>query len=116
MDHGVDNDSRTWGMLCHLSTFLGYFFPFGHIIGPLICWLSKKEDKPFVDYHGKEALNFQISLTLYYFISGILVLVFVGIVLIFVIWIASLILTIIAAVNANKGEYYQYPLTIRFIK
>ena len=48
---------RNWAMLCHLSTFSGWFIPFGNILGPLIIWLMKREESPFIDAHGKEALN-----------------------------------------------------------
>lgn len=106
-----------WGMFCHLSTFCAFMgVPLGNIIGPLIIWLIKKEEMPFVDYHGKEALNFQISMAIYSIISLILMVVFIGFVLIFVVLIVDVVLTIMAAVKANNGEYYRYPLTIRFIK
>jgi uncharacterized Tic20 family protein len=108
-------ESRTWGMICHISTFIGYLIPFGNIIAPLVIWIMKKDD-PFIDYHGKEALNFQISVTIYAFIAVILALVLVGFVLMFVIMIVNLILVIIAAIKANDGNVYRYPLTIRFIK
>lgn len=113
----LTNDDRTWGMLCHLaalSAFIGV--PFGSILGPLVIWLVKKDGSAFVDHNGKEALNFQISMTIYAIISGILILVFIGIIMLIVVAIADIALTIMAAVKANNGEHYQYPMTIRFIK
>ena len=56
----LSKDERTWGMLCHISTFCGLIIPFGNILAPLIIWLIKKEDLPFVQDQGKEVLNFQI--------------------------------------------------------
>jgi len=113
----VDKDSTTWGMLAHISAFAGVIgVPFGNVLGPLIVWLAKRDQSEFIDYHGKEALNFQISLTIYMFISAILVLIVVGILLLIAIAVVGLVLTIVAAIKANNGEYYEYPLTIRFLK
>ena len=57
----LSKDEKTWGMLCHISTFCGMIIPFGNILAPLIIWLIKKEELPFVSDQGKEVLNFQIS-------------------------------------------------------
>ena len=111
-----EEDYRTWGMLCHLTGLSGYIgIPFGHILGPLIIWLIKKDESPFVDDQGRESLNFQISMTIYIIVSSILILVIIGVFLLIAIWIISLIFTIIAAVKAKDGELYRYPLTIRFL-
>ncbi len=112
-----DRDTRMWGMLCHLSALCGYIgIPFGNIVGPLVIWLIKRDESPFIDAHGKEALNFQISMTIYAIIAGILVLAVIGILLLPALIIAGLVFTIIAAVRANDGKSYRYPLTIRFLK
>ena len=112
----VENkDERMWGMLCHLASFC-IFIPFGNIIGPVVVWLIKKDEFPFVDDQGKEAVNFNISMTIYGFIAGLLTMVIIGIVLIPIIAIAWLILVIMAAMKANNGEAYRYPFTIRLIK
>ncbi len=71
---------------------------------------------PLVDDQGKESLNFQISMTLYYILSTILIIALIGIVLLIGLSIFNLIVVIIASVKANKGEKYRYPLCIRFIK
>jgi len=111
------SDERMWGMLCHLSTF-AYFIlpPIGGILGPLLVWLLKKDEYAFVDDQGKEALNFQISIMIYSVVSGILVLAIVGIPLLIAVFIFDIVMTVIAAIKANGGEYYRYPLTIRFVK
>jgi len=112
-----ESQARTWAMLCHLSSFSQFIgIPFGGILGPLICWLVKKDEFPFVNDQGKESLNFQISIHIYYFISFILVFVFIGIILALILFVMQIILVIIASVKANNGEYYRYPFTIRFIK
>jgi len=68
-----ESQEKTWGLFCHLSAFgLFVFPPFGNILGPLIIWLIKKDESPYVDKQGKESLNFQISFTIYAFIAGIL--------------------------------------------
>lgn len=107
---------RTWGMLAHLSALAGYIIPFGHIIGPLVIWLIKKDESPFVDDQGKESLNFQISITIYAIVSAILIVIVLGILLLIGIAIFDIIMIIIAAVKANEGEKFRYPLCIRFIK
>lgn len=110
-------DDRTWALVCHLAglaVFTG--IPFANIIGPLVVWLIKKDQSWFVNDQGKEAINFQISLTIYFIVAVILVFLLVGIPLLFVLGIGGLILVIIAAVKANEGVVYRYPLTIRFIK
>ncbi len=113
----ISKDERTWAMACHLSALTGFFTGgLGAIIGPLIVWMLKKEEMPFVDEQGKESLNFQISMLIYLLISGVSIFAIVGIVLFPVVLIAGIVLTIIAAIKANGGEYYEYPLTIRFIK
>jgi uncharacterized Tic20 family protein len=107
----------TWATFCHvaaLSLYLG--IPFGHIIVPLIIWLIKKDEFPFVEEQGKESLNFQISMTIYGIIAGILCYVFIGLILLPVLVIAHIALIIMAIVKTNKGENYRYPFTIRVIK
>jgi uncharacterized Tic20 family protein len=111
----VDQDSRTWGMLAHLSTFAGYVVPCGNIIGPLVILLTKKDQMPFVEKHAKEALNFQLSVFIYTIFSVMLACIFVGIFTMIAVLICSLIFPIIAAVKANEGVMYRYPLSIRFI-
>ncbi len=112
----TEKRERTWGMLCHLLALSGFIIPFGHILGPLIMWLIKKDESAFVDYNGKESLNFQISVTIYGIVAGILTLVLIGIPLLFALGVFDIVMVITATVRANKGEKYHYPLTIRFIK
>jgi uncharacterized protein len=109
-------DDRTMGMLCHLLALAGLVIPFGNVLGPLVIWLMKKDQSWFVDDQGKESLNFQISLTIYMIIAGVLVFVLIGILLLPLIGIAGLVLTVIAALKANEGVTYRYPATIRLIK
>ena len=109
-------DEKTWAMLCHFSSFVGLIFPFGNFLGPLIIWLIKKEEMPFVEDQGKEVLNFQISMTIYLLISGILCIILIGIPIIIGLVIFCFIITIIAAISANDGKSYRYPMNLRLIK
>ncbi len=109
-------DETMWAMFCHLSTLLGFVFPFGNIIAPMILWQMKKDEYPLVDDQGKEALNFQISMTIYVLIAFILVLMAIGIVLLIALGLFDLIVTVIAALNAANGQKYRYPFSIRFVK
>lgn len=104
------------GMLCHLLAFAGLIVPFGTIIGPLILWLVKKDQDPYVDEQGKEVVNFQISMAIYTIVSIILIFAVIGALLLPIVLLANLILTIIGAVKASKGEPWQYPVTIRMVK
>ena len=116
IDSQPTKDERTWAMLCHISTFCGLIIPFGNILAPLIIWLIKKEELPFVEDQGKEVLNFQISMIIYLLISGILCIILIGIPIVIGLVIFSFIITIIAAISANDGKSYRYPLNLRLIK
>ena len=111
-----EKKAHNWGMLCHLAALSGLIgIPFGHLLGPFIVWLLKKNDYPFVDEQGKESLNFQISISIYGIVAALLILVKIGIILLAGLLFADLILVIIASVKTSSGENYRYPLTIRFI-
>ena len=103
-------------MACHLSALAGFVVPaLGHVFGPLIVWLIKRGDSPEIDAHGKEALNFQISMLIYNLVSGVLCLVLIGFVFLAVLHILNVIFVIIAALKAGEGQIYRYPLTLRLI-
>ena len=93
-----------------------YFIPVGHIVGPLIVWLIKKDQYPFVDRQGKESLNFQITMSICAVVASALMLLLIGFLLLPAIFIYNIVMVIIATVKANAGEGYRYPLAIRFIK
>lgn len=107
---------RQAAMLCHLAAFLGFVFPFGSVVGPLILWQMKKEVDPFIDDQGKEALNFQITVAIAWIAGIVLAFAVVGFFLMFALAIATVVLTIIGSIKANKGIVYRYPLTWRVIK
>ncbi len=109
-------DENMWAMFCHLSSFAIFLIPsFGNIIGPLIIWVIKKDEFPLVNDQGKESINFQITMTIYFFVSILLSIVVIGIPIMIAILFFVPIVTIIAAIRASEGISYRYPLTIRFI-
>ena len=113
----TSSNARTWCVLCHASALLGLFFHFlGHIFGPLIVWLLKRGDAPEIDAHGKESLNFQLSMLIYDAVAVILCFVLIGIPILIVLWVLNTVLVIVASIKASEGELFRYPLTIRFIK
>jgi uncharacterized Tic20 family protein len=116
MNELTDSRDRTWVILCHLAAltlFVG--IPFGNIIGPLVIWLLKKHESAEVDAHGKESLNFQISMSIYTLLAGLSCFIIIGIVLLPVALLVNAVLIVIASIKASNGEPYRYPLTIRFI-
>ena len=107
---------RMWCVVCHLSALAGFVIPaLGHILGPLIVWLVKRGDSAEIDEHGKEALNFQISMLLYNIVAGILCLVLIGFVLLASLHVLNVVFVIIAAFRASEGQMYRYPFTLRLI-
>lgn len=112
----ADIEIRRWAAATHIAAVAGYVIPFGNIIGPLLVWQLKKEDGQLIDDQGKESVNFQITVSIAMLVSALLTLILIGFLLIFVIGLGALILVVIAAIKANDGEAYRYPLTLRFIK
>ena len=115
----MTKDEKTWAMLCHLSALLGFvLIPSANVWAPLIVWMLKKDQYPFVDEQGRESLNFHISLWIYTFIAGAIALTIIGLPLAFLIWgavyIAGFLFTILAAIAASEGGSYRYPFTFRF--
>jgi uncharacterized Tic20 family protein len=110
-----EKQENNWAMWAHISTFLSMLVPLGNFIGPIIVWQLKKNESEFVTDQAKEALNFQISLMIYMLISAVLIFVVIGIFLLIGLAIFSLIMVIVAGVKANQGEYYRYPMCLRFI-
>ena len=139
------NDNSN-AFLIHISAFAGYFFPLGGVIAPLIFWQVKKDESEYLDTQGKEAVNFNLSFLLYTFLLGLALVPFIfgsifrafdnidhmhnefnfgfphvfgfvgGISIIGLLGIIRFVFIILAAIKANNGEYYKYPLTIKFVK
>ncbi len=113
----ASSNIRTWTVLCHAAALLGLFFHFlGHIFGPLIVWLLKRGEAAEIDAHGKESLNFQLSMLIYDVVALILCFVLIGIPILILLWVLNTVFVIVASIKASEGQLYRYPLTIRFIK
>jgi uncharacterized Tic20 family protein len=113
----VPSNVRTWNILCHASALLGVFLHFpGHLLGPLIVWLAKRDDSPEIDAHGKESLNFQISMLIYNVVAAVFCLVLIGFAFLLVLWVLNTVFVIVASIQASEGKFYRYPMTIRFIQ
>lgn len=112
----LSKDAKQWAMLIHLAAFAVFIIPFGNIIAPLLIWQLKKDLGPYVEQNGKEAVNFQITVAIAMLVCISMMFFLVGFLLLLVLGLYWLVLTIMAAIKANDGVMYRYPLTIRFIK
>ena len=125
---GISAEERQWAMFAHLSALAGGIITagwagsIGCFLGPLVIWLMKKETMPFVDDQAKEALNFNITVAIAFFILFVLTLGTLGIGIIItgplmiLIGLAWLVFTVIAAIKSNEGVAYRYPFAIRLVK
>jgi len=109
-------NERTWGMLAHLSALAGLVIPLiGNVLGPLLVSIARADQSAFVAAHAKEALNFNISVSLAALVCTLLMLVFVGFLLGSALFIAWLVMTLIAAIKASEGAAYHYPFSLRLV-
>jgi uncharacterized Tic20 family protein len=112
----LSETERNWAMFCHLSAFAGFFFPFGGIIGPLICWLSRRSESTWINENGKASLNFHLSILLYIVLAFPLCFIIIGIPIVILLGTLKIVCIIIASMRASKGEEFKYPLAIPFIQ
>jgi uncharacterized Tic20 family protein len=105
----VSANDRNIAVLTHLG---GIFFSF---LPGLIVWLLKKDENPYIGEQAREALNFQISVLLAYMVCSILVFILIGFVLLAIVWLANIVLCIVASSKTSQGEKYRYPFTLRLI-
>lgn len=106
----VTEEERTWGLFAHLSPLVIGF------IGPLVIWLIKKDESEYISEHGKEALNFQITILIGMLISIPLIFIIIGGLLMAVLAILNLVFIILATIETSKGNNYRYPVSIRLVK
>lgn len=159
MTETISKHERNVSAILHASTLSRFFIPFGNFLLPLVFWLANKKELPFVDYHGKQALNFQLSMFLYSALLGMVSIPFfigllpavleggllgfnplhevntldfefnglfrnglflwplgIGGLLYAGLFVVNIVYTILATLRTHEGEYFKYPLTIRFIK
>jgi len=112
----VSATETNWGVLAHLSALLGLVIPFAAILGPLVVWLTKGKEMAFVEVEAREALNFQITMALAFLVACVLMWVLIGFLLIGLLAVFDVILVVLAAVSASKGQPYRYPFSLRLIK
>ncbi len=112
----INKEQRTWGMVCHLAAFVGYVIPFGHLIGPLVVWLLKKDKMPFVADQGRESLNFQITMSIGYLIGFVLHLILVGWLVLTALFLINVLFVVMATLATNEGKHYRYPISLRLVK
>jgi hypothetical protein len=121
----ADARESNWAMFCHLSALAGYLLPLsypfscvlvGNLLGPLAIWLFLKDRYPQVDLHGKEAVNFQISISIYAMAASALILILIGIPILILLAVFNFILIVIGAIKCKNGEEYRYPLNLRLLK
>jgi uncharacterized Tic20 family protein len=109
-------EARQWGMFAHIASLAGFIIPFGNFVGPLVVWLMKKDQMPFVNDQGKESMNFQITVLIAAIIAGATICIGIGFILLPIVGIAAAIMAILAGIKANEGIPYRYPFTLRLIK
>jgi uncharacterized Tic20 family protein len=103
-------------VLAHATALAGFVVPWaGHIVGPLVVWLAKRNDSPEIDAHAKESINFQLSMLIYNVVAGILCIVLIGIPILILLHILNVVFVIVASIQASEGRLYRYPFTIRLI-
>ncbi len=114
-DFEAEPDERNWAVAAQLASFAGCFVPLCNIAGPLAIWLMKRDESPFIEIHARESLNFQISLTIYLAIAGLLVYVLIGLLLLPLLIVFGAVVVVLAALAASRGEVYRYPFSIRLV-
>ncbi len=112
----ANNEESNWGMFAHLSALLTLIIPFGNVLGPLIIWLTKGKESPYVAIQAREALNFQLTMVIVAVVCFILSWILIGFLLLAIAIVVDLVFVIIAAIAASNGVIYRYPYTLRLIK
>lgn len=111
---GPTQDERNWAMLCHLCIIGQMFIPV-LVIGPLLIWLLKGDQLPFVKEQGKEAINFQITLFLAGLVGTALIFVLIGWLVLAALWVYAIVAGIIATMKVKEGMPYRYGFNLRLV-
>jgi uncharacterized Tic20 family protein len=111
---GPTQDERNWAMLCHLCIIGQMFIPL-LVVGPLLIWLFKGDQLPFVKEQGKEAVNFQITLFLVGLVGWVLIWVLIGWLVLGVLWVYAIVAGVIATMKVKEGVPYRYGLNLRLV-
>jgi uncharacterized Tic20 family protein len=109
-------EQKQTGMFLHLSQLLNFIVPFGGVIAPIVIWQMKKDEIPALDAHGKMIVNWMLSGLIYSIVSFILAFVLIGFIGFIALAIMGVVFPIIGGIKANNGEFWEYPVTIKFLK
>ena len=109
-------EERNWSVLAHIGALVASVLALGQIVVPLVIWLWKKEESDFIATHARESLNFQISMTLYFIVAGILTTILVGYLMLAILVIVEFVCVILACIAASRGDFYRYPFSLRLIQ
>ena len=112
----LEQQTRLWGLILHLSLYAGYVVPLAGLVAPVIIWQLKKGQLPGLDAHGKVVVNWILSAILYTVAGLILMVVGIGFLVLFALAICSVVFPIVGAIKAHNGELWRYPLSIRFLR
>lgn len=112
----MNKDENMWALFCHLGGLIGLAVPPLNIIVPLILWMKYRDQSEFVNDQGLEALNFQISITIYSIVSAVLILLVIGLFMLMALGLFTLVVCIIATIQSSKGVSFRYPLSMRLIR
>ncbi len=116
MTPSLSGEDRLWGALAHFSAFAMYFTGIGHIVGPMIIWLWKRDTSPWVSEEAREAMNFNISVSIYAIPLIALCFVVIGFPLLALLHAFQVVCIIIAGLKASDGRSFRYPLNLRLVK
>lgn len=111
----LEQDTRFWGMLLHLSILAGFVVPLGGLVAPILIWQLKKDELPDIDVHGRNAVNWIISQLIYLVICILLAFVLIGLPMLIALGVLGVVFPIIAGVKANNGEIWKYPMSMTFV-
>lgn len=118
----INDEFRPWGielnqfcMLMHLSQLAGFIIPGAGLVLPIVMWATNKDESKIIDMHGKNILNWIISMVIYMAVGVVLSIFLIGIPIIVAVSICSLVFIIIGSVKASEGVVYKYPLAIEFL-
>ena len=111
----IERQTRIWAMLLHFSLFLGYIVPIAGLIAPILIWQIKKHELPGIEVHGRNVVNFIISMLFYSVIAILLCFFVIGFALLPILGLIAIVFPIIGGIKANDGEAWSYPMMIKFI-
>jgi len=111
-----EQQTRQWAFLLHLSVLAGFMVPIAGLAVPIAIWQLKKSALPGIDAHGKNAVNWIISAIIYAVVCVVLSFVIIGIPLLIALGVVGVIFPLVAAIKANNGEVWKYPMAITFVK